>query len=262
MVAQHQSAVRPSRSGDGGQAGRDCSECGEGLQIGTGALSGWRGHAADAPRDGHRLGERGPEPETDHDRLGRRRRCSNCEATQVLPAASHPDWGWADEVPEGRKDCQPAQPAVEYQKGARVHTGLVLSQGNTGPFDSSNFRHRFAASVRIAHGGSGRSRRKLGHVRIHDLPHTYASGPPEAGVPINEVARLLGHGSVQNHGALRTPRKESMGQRSRRAPIGSSTEITPLSPEDPHHCITFPLLGCSIKQPSRITRCQICELVE
>lgn len=92
---------------------------------------------------------------------------------------------------------QSAPPLVEYPKGTRVRSGLVLAQAGTGrPFDPSNLRHRFTASARIAHVGTGKHRRPVGHVRLHDLRHTYASRLIEAGIPINEVARLLGHRSV------------------------------------------------------------------
>lgn len=93
-------------------------------------------------------------------------------------------------------DGRPAPPPVQYPKDARVRTGLVLAQVDARPFDPSNLRHRFTASARIAYVGTGRRRRPVGHVRLHDLRHTYASKLLEAGVPINEVKNLLGHRSV------------------------------------------------------------------
>ncbi|MCU1646390.1 MAG: hypothetical protein JWN03_6665 [Nocardia sp.] len=85
---------------------------------------------------------------------------------------------------------------VSYPRNAHVHTGLVLAHTEGRPFDPSNLRTRFDASVRIAYVGKGRGRHQIGHVRLHDLRHTYASRLLEHGVPIHEVSRLLGHASI------------------------------------------------------------------
>jgi integrase len=85
---------------------------------------------------------------------------------------------------------------VKYPKNARVHSGLVLAHTAGRPFDPSNLRNRFEASVRIAYVGKGRSRHQVGHVRLHDLRHTYASRLLEKGIPIQEVSKLLGHASL------------------------------------------------------------------
>jgi len=89
-----------------------------------------------------------------------------------------------------------ARPPLTYPSKTRVHSGLVLAHTDGRPVDSSNFRHRFAASVRIAWVGSPKHRRKVGHVRLHDLRHTYASRLLRAGVPLEEVSRLMGHASI------------------------------------------------------------------
>ncbi|UGT71566.1 site-specific integrase [Nocardia gipuzkoensis] len=91
---------------------------------------------------------------------------------------------------------KPAPAPVKYPRNARVHSGLVLAHTQGRPFDSSNLRDRFEASVRIAYVGRGRTRHQIGHVRLHDLRHTYASRLLERGIPIEDVSRLLGHASV------------------------------------------------------------------
>lgn len=90
----------------------------------------------------------------------------------------------------------PPSSPVQYPRGARVHTGLVLAHTEGRPFDPSNLRTRFDASVRIAYVGKGKTRRWIGHTRLHDLRHTYASRLLEKGIPIEEVSRLLGHASL------------------------------------------------------------------
>ncbi|MBV7702355.1 tyrosine-type recombinase/integrase [Nocardia nova] len=91
---------------------------------------------------------------------------------------------------------KPAPAPVKYPRTARVHTGLVLAHTDGRPFDPSNFRHRFNASVRIAYVGKGKQRHWIGETRIHDLRHTYASRLLENGIPIEEVSRLLGHANI------------------------------------------------------------------
>ncbi|MEV6070035.1 tyrosine-type recombinase/integrase [Nocardia sp. NPDC052001] len=91
---------------------------------------------------------------------------------------------------------KPAPAPITYPRAARVHSGLVLAHTEGRPFDPSNLRTRFDASVRIAYVGKGKHRHQIGHVRLHDLRHTYASRLLEAGIPIEEVSRLLGHASI------------------------------------------------------------------
>lgn len=85
---------------------------------------------------------------------------------------------------------------VEYADRRKVRTGLVFHHIEGKPMDGDNFRHRFEAAVNIAYVGKGKGRRKVGHVRLHDLRHTYASRLVRAGVPIQEVSKLLGHATI------------------------------------------------------------------
>lgn len=85
---------------------------------------------------------------------------------------------------------------VEYAGRRKVRTGLVFHHVEGKPMDGDNFRHRFEACVNIAYVGKGKARRKVGHVRLHDLRHTYASRLVRAGVPIQEVSKLLGHATI------------------------------------------------------------------
>lgn len=85
---------------------------------------------------------------------------------------------------------------LPYQGSRKVRTGLVLAHIDGKPMNGDNLRHRFEAAARIAWVGKGKTRRKVGHVRLHDLRHTYASRLVRAGVPIQEVSRLLGHASI------------------------------------------------------------------
>ncbi|PPF56051.1 hypothetical protein C5B94_03790 [Clavibacter michiganensis] len=63
-------------------------------------------------------------------------------------------------------------------------SGHVLLSGGT-PVDYHNWRTRtWLPALRSA---------ELGPLRIHDLRHTYASALVQAGVPLEEIGRLLGH---------------------------------------------------------------------
>lgn len=90
--------------------------------------------------------------------------------------------------PKGRKIRDVPIPGwvldrVEPLIGDRAH-GLVFEK-NGAPPDAHNWRARiWAPAVKRA---------DVGHVRIHDLRHTYASWLIQDGVPLAEVGRLLGH---------------------------------------------------------------------
>ncbi|MHB1063570.1 MAG: tyrosine-type recombinase/integrase [Georgenia sp.] len=74
-----------------------------------------------------------------------------------------------------------------YQHGgARCRGGLAVTTAAGAILDDSMFRRVFAAAA-VAAG--------VGHVRVHDLRHTYASWLLQDGVPLAEVGKLLGHES-------------------------------------------------------------------
>ncbi|BAS07340.1 tyrosine recombinase XerC-like [Arthrobacter sp. Hiyo4] len=68
----------------------------------------------------------------------------------------------------------------------RCRSNLVL-HGHGEMADVNNWRKRVWAPAL--------ERADIGHARPHDLRHTYASWLVQNGVPIEEVARLLGHAS-------------------------------------------------------------------
>lgn len=90
--------------------------------------------------------------------------------------------------PKGRKIRDVPVPdwvldQVETQIDGRT-TGLLFEKNGTPP-DAHNWRARvWAPAVKRAN---------IGHTRIHDLRHTYASWLLQDGVPLAEVGKLLGH---------------------------------------------------------------------
>ncbi|MEE6273476.1 site-specific integrase [Georgenia sp. MJ206] len=68
----------------------------------------------------------------------------------------------------------------------RCRSGLAVTTPAGAILDDSLFRKVFAAAAKAA---------GVGHVRVHDLRHTYASWLLQDGVPLAEVGRLLGHQS-------------------------------------------------------------------
>lgn len=69
----------------------------------------------------------------------------------------------------------------------RCRSGLVVTSQRGAVMDQAKFYKTWRAAV---------LRARIGHVRVHDLRHTYASWLLQAGVPLAEVGRLLGHISV------------------------------------------------------------------
>jgi integrase len=77
---------------------------------------------------------------------------------------------------------------LTHARGARCRSGLVIPAPEGGAMDGKNFGQRdWADAVTLA---------RIGHVRLHDLRHTYASWLRQAGVDLEEVQRLLGHASI------------------------------------------------------------------
>jgi integrase len=102
---------------------------------------------------------------------------------------------WDDEMsrvkpyPKGRKIRDVPVPewvldVIEPIIGERT-SGLIFDRGNGRPIIASNWRSRVW--------GPALERSGIGHVRVHDLRHTYASWLIQAGVPLAEVGRLMGH---------------------------------------------------------------------
>lgn len=96
---------------------------------------------------------------------------------------------------------------VPYVAGRSVRSSLLLAHVDGRPFDADNFAKRFQAAVRVAWVGDGADLRRIGKVRPHDLRHTYSGRLVRAGVPIQQVQKLLGHASLRT-----TQRYASLGE--------------------------------------------------
>lgn len=86
-------------------------------------------------------------------------------------------------------------PAATYTQVTKPRYGLVLPNRGL-PVASNTFGHLLSAAGKAAHIGQGPRRRPVGHIRPHDLRHTYASWQVQAGVPLQQVQKLLGHSSL------------------------------------------------------------------
>lgn len=76
---------------------------------------------------------------------------------------------------------------VDHTSGI-CRSGLVFTTPSGRPLRNSNWSPLWRDAVEAA---------DIGHARIHDLRHTYASRLLQAGIPLAEVGRLLGHVSTQ-----------------------------------------------------------------
>lgn len=78
---------------------------------------------------------------------------------------------------------------VEHASGAQCRSTLVLATDvKAAPLRNSKWSDIWRQAVADA---------GVGHTRIHDLRHTYASWLLQQGVPLAEVGRLMGHASTQ-----------------------------------------------------------------
>jgi integrase len=92
--------------------------------------------------------------------------------------------GWLadmlDELPREWKTC-----GLVHRAG-RCRSGLVLTTENGRVLRNSNWAPVWRDAV---------ERAGVGHVRIHDCRHTYASWLIQAGIPVAKVGQLMGHKS-------------------------------------------------------------------
>ncbi len=104
---------------------------------------------------------------------------------------------------------------LKHPSGARCRSGLVVPAPEGGAIDGHNFGRRdWSDAVRLA---------GVGHVRLHDLRHTYASWLRQSGVDLEEVQRLLGHASITT-----TQRYSHLGK-SQHSRVLAALEGTPVS---------------------------------
>lgn len=88
----------------------------------------------------------------------------------------------AERKPSGRCQC-----GIEHAAGI-CRSPLVFTTPSGRPLRNSNWSPTWRNAVKDS---------RVGHARIHDLRHTYASWLLQRGIPLAEVGKLLGHISTQ-----------------------------------------------------------------
>lgn len=86
-----------------------------------------------------------------------------------------------------KRPRRPVDCGVPHAAG-RCRSSLVLTTDRGAVLRNSNWAEDWRRAVEES---------KVGHARIHDLRHTYASWLLQQGIPLAEVGRLLGHVSTQ-----------------------------------------------------------------
>lgn len=85
---------------------------------------------------------------------------------------------------------------AKYDGVRQPRYGLVIPTRTGTPIASNTFGHILSAAGKAAVIGEGARRRQVGHIRPHDLRHTYGSWLVQAGIPLQQVQKLLGHSSL------------------------------------------------------------------
>jgi integrase len=84
-------------------------------------------------------------------------------------------------------DHHPARCTMTHKKGSKCEGDLLFSDDDGTVLDYSHWeKYVWRAAVKAS---------KVGHTRIHDLRHTFASWLIQAGRPLEEIGDLLGHAS-------------------------------------------------------------------
>lgn len=88
-----------------------------------------------------------------------------------------------------RRKSQPAQMSCPItHRAGRCRSGLVITTERGAVLRNSNWSEIWRKAVKDA---------GIGHARVYDLRHTYASWLLQQGIPLAEVGRLMGHVSTQ-----------------------------------------------------------------
>ncbi|MGW5075177.1 tyrosine-type recombinase/integrase [Rhodococcus sp. NPDC004095] len=129
-----------------------------------------------------------------HDRAGKFFKPPKTHAKRTIPIGERLANLLDARLEESGYGAPPA--GVEYREMRKPGYGLVLGTSAGTPPNGVSFAHALEAAGQAAFVGEGNRRRRVGHVRPHDLRHTYASLLVQSGVPIQAVGKLLGHGSL------------------------------------------------------------------
>lgn len=88
----------------------------------------------------------------------------------------------------------PARSCGQRHSEGRCGSALVFTSPKAGPLDRRNWlRDHFRPALALAR----RTKRLTGHVRIHDLRHTFGSWLAQEGLPLDEIQQLMGHHDIK-----------------------------------------------------------------
>lgn len=84
------------------------------------------------------------------------------------------------------------EPVGEFHGANKPMYGLVFGSKSGVPMNNRRFGALVTAAALVTKVGG----RSLGEVRVHDVRHSYATQLVRAGVPLDEIQRLLGHSTI------------------------------------------------------------------
>lgn len=133
---------------------------------------------------------------------------------------------------------------LDHARGSLCRSELALKGRDGAPLDERNVRPRhWMTAVALADADRAKKNETIkkpedklpliGHVRLHDLRHSFASWLVQDGLPITEVRRLLGHSSVsvtERYAHLGMSQFEAARQLMNNRPPVKRNEAAPKSP--------------------------------